>query len=52
MSNKERLENTCPGYQFCIKGEDLKFFDRTSLKIFKKVGIKILPPEEEKEDVR
>ena len=52
MSNKEIPKIAYSEYSFCIKGEDLKFFDRTSLKIFRTVGIKILPPEERKEDVR
>lgn len=52
MSNKETPKVVYSEYSFCIKGEDLKFFDRTSLKIFRKVGIKILPPEEKKEDAR
>ena len=36
-------------YQFCIKGEDLKFFDLTDIKIFKELGIKILPVEGKKD---
>lgn len=36
--------------QFCIKAEDLKFFDKISIKIFKELGVKIIPFGEE--DVR
>ena len=36
-------------YQFCIKGEDLEFFDRTDIKIFKELDIKILPIKEKKD---
>ena len=33
--------------QFCIKAEDLKFFDKTSIKIFKELGMTIIPFGEE-----
>ena len=33
--------------QFCIKAEDLKFFDGVSIKIFRQLGVKIISIGEE-----
>lgn len=58
MSNKEIPEIVYSEYIFCIRGEDLKFFDKTDFRIFKEFNVKILPfnikalPIEDKNNVK
>ena len=54
MSNKEMPKIVYSEYSFCIKGEDLKFFDKIDFETFKALKVKIIPlkPLEKKEDVR
>ena len=52
MSNKEIPEIVYSKYSFCIRGEDLKFFDKTDFKIFKALKIKITPPKKIEKEKR